>query len=96
MAWRELSASGFYISATPSSSFVFLLTGMHGVHLLGGVIALLVAGLASLLHRSAQSQLVLVDITGLVLALHGGFVGLYFGSARVCAVTDERSRQAVR
>jgi cytochrome c oxidase subunit III len=64
MAWRELAASGFYISATPSSSFVFLLTGMHGVHLLGGVIALLIAGLASLLHRSAQSQLILVDITG--------------------------------
>jgi cytochrome c oxidase subunit 3 len=64
MAWGELSASGFYISATPSSSFVFLLTGMHGVHLLGGVIALLIAGLASLLHRSAQSQLILLDITG--------------------------------
>ena len=64
IAWRELAASGFYISATPSSSFVFLLTGMHGVHLLGGVIALLIAGLASLLRRSAQSQLVLLDITG--------------------------------
>lgn len=64
MAWRELSASGFYISATPSSSFVFLLTGMHGVHLLGGVVALLVAGLASLFHRPAQSQMILLDITG--------------------------------
>src|SRR5579859_2538618 len=32
----------------------------------------------------------------LVLALHGGFVGLYFGAARVCAVTDERLKQAVR
>jgi len=28
------------------------------------VIALLIAGLGSLLHRSAQSQLILVDITG--------------------------------
>jgi cytochrome c oxidase subunit III len=64
MAWRELAASGFYISATPSSSFVFLLTGMHGAHLLGGIVALLVAGLASLLHRSAQSQLVWLDVTG--------------------------------
>ncbi len=64
MAWRELAATGFYISATPSSSFVFLLTGMHGVHLLGGVIALLIAGLASLLRRSAQSQLIWLDVTG--------------------------------
>lgn len=64
MAWRELAASGFYISATPSSSFVFLLTGMHGVHLLGGVIALLIAGAASVLRRSAQSQLIWLDVTG--------------------------------
>jgi cytochrome c oxidase subunit III len=64
MAWRELAASGFYISATPSSSFVFLLTGMHGAHLLGGVIALVIAGLASLLRRSAQSQLIWLDVTG--------------------------------
>jgi cytochrome c oxidase subunit 3 len=62
MAWRELAASGFYISATPSSSFVFLLTGMHGVHLLGGVIALLIAGTASLLRRSTQS--IWLDVTG--------------------------------
>ena len=64
LAWRELAASGFYISATPSSSFVFLLTGMHGAHLLGGVIALLIAGTASLLRRSAQSQLIWLDVTG--------------------------------
>ena len=64
MAWRQLAASGFYISATPSSSFVFLLTGMHGVHLLGGVIALLIAGLASLLRQSASSQLIWLDVTG--------------------------------
>jgi cytochrome c oxidase subunit III len=64
MAWREMANSGFYISATPSSSFVFLLTGMHGVHLLGGVIALLIAALASLLRRPASSQLIWLDVTG--------------------------------
>ena len=64
MAWRELAASGFYVSATPSSSFVFLLTGMHGVHLLGGVIALLIVGAASLLRRSTQSQSIWLDVTG--------------------------------
>src|SRR3984893_12062274 len=48
MAWRELAASGFYVGSSPSSSFVYLLTGMHGVHLLGGVLALLIAGVASI------------------------------------------------
>ncbi len=37
---------------------------MHGVHLLGGLVALLVAGLASRLHRSAQSQLIWLDVAG--------------------------------
>lgn len=64
IVWRELAAGGFYLSTTPSSSFLYLLTGMHGVHLLGGVIALFAAGAASLLRRSAATQLVLVDVTG--------------------------------
>ena len=64
MAWRELAANGFYVASSPSSSFVYLLTGMHGIHLFGGVVALLSAGFASLLRRSAGSQSILVDVTG--------------------------------
>jgi cytochrome c oxidase subunit 3 len=64
MAWRELAASGFYVGSSPSSSFVYLLTGMHGVHLLGGVLALLIAGVASILRRPADSQFIAVDVTG--------------------------------
>ncbi len=64
MVWRELAASGFYVSSSPSSSFVYLLTGMHGVHLLGGVVALLTAGVASLLRRPADSQSIVLDVTG--------------------------------
>jgi cytochrome c oxidase subunit III len=64
MAWRELAASGFYVSSSPSSSFVYLLTGMHGVHLFGGVVALLTAGVASVLRRPADSQSIVVDVTG--------------------------------
>lgn len=64
MAWRELAASGFYVATNPSSSFVYLLTGMHGLHLLGGVLALLAAGAASLLRRPVASQLIVLDVTG--------------------------------
>lgn len=64
MAWRELAASGFYVATSPSSSFVYLLTGMHGVHLIGGIVALLVAGAASLLRRPVSSRLVILDVTG--------------------------------
>jgi cytochrome c oxidase subunit 3 len=64
MAWRELAARGFYVATSPSSSFVYLLTGMHGIHLLGGVVALVVAGAASLLRRPVSSRLVILDVTG--------------------------------
>ena len=63
MVWRELAASGFYVSSSPSSSFVYLLTGMHGVHLFGGVVAMLTAGVGSVLRRHADSQLIVVDVT---------------------------------
>jgi cytochrome c oxidase subunit 3 len=64
LVWRELAASGFYLSTNPSSSFFYVLTGTHGVHLLGGIIALLAASAASLFFRqSAESRGVLVDAT---------------------------------
>lgn len=63
MAWRQLAARGFYVSTTPSSSFVYLLTGTHAVHLMGGVLALLVAGLFALLRRPVATRSIVVDVT---------------------------------
>jgi cytochrome c oxidase subunit 3 len=40
VAWRELHAAGIYLATNPSSSFFFLLTCVHAVHLLGGISAL--------------------------------------------------------
>ena len=62
-AWKQLAANGFYVATTPSSSFIYLLTGTHAVHLMGGVLALFVAGGASLLRRSVATRSIVVDIT---------------------------------
>jgi len=40
MGWRELAAQGIYFASHPHSSFYYFLTGVHGVHLLGGILAL--------------------------------------------------------
>jgi cytochrome c oxidase subunit 3 len=40
VAWRLLAAQGAYISSNPHSGFFYLLTGAHGAHLLGGLVAL--------------------------------------------------------
>ena len=61
--WREMEASGFYVASSPSSSFVYLLTGTHGVHLLGGIFALLASGATVLFRRSAESRVVVLDVT---------------------------------
>lgn len=40
MAWRELVASGYFVTGNPANSFFYLLTGIHGLHILGGLLAL--------------------------------------------------------
>jgi cytochrome c oxidase subunit III len=40
IAWRQLEHQGIYISSHPHSSFFYLLTGAHGVHVAGGLLAL--------------------------------------------------------
>jgi cytochrome c oxidase subunit 3 len=40
LGWRQLVAQGAYFSGHPHSSFYFLFTGAHGVHLLGGIFGL--------------------------------------------------------
>jgi cytochrome c oxidase subunit III len=64
VAWRELAAGGFYLATSPSSSFVYLLTGFHGIHLLGAVVVLLFAGVATRLRKSIEARLVILDVTG--------------------------------
>jgi cytochrome c oxidase subunit III len=63
MAWRELHLRGFFVNTNASSSFFFLLTVTHAIHLLGGIIALLWAGATSLLHRPVEVRRIAVDIT---------------------------------
>ena len=39
-AWRQLANAGVYLPSTLQSGFFYILTGLHGLHLLGGIIAL--------------------------------------------------------
>jgi cytochrome c oxidase subunit 3 len=41
VAWRILVGEGVYLSSNPASSFFYVFTGAHAVHLLGGVAALI-------------------------------------------------------
>lgn len=39
-AWGQLTRQGVYLRTNPASSFFYLLTAMHGVHLIGGLVFL--------------------------------------------------------
>ena len=41
IAWRQLAGQGVFLVTNPSSSFFYVLTAAHGLHLVGGILALL-------------------------------------------------------
>ena len=65
IAWKDLTAQGIFFSTNPSSSFFYLLTISHGLHLLGGVLALLYASVTTVLSRPLETKAVVVDVTAL-------------------------------
>jgi cytochrome c oxidase subunit 3 len=56
-AWRQLVAQGIYLSTNPHSSFFYTLTALHGLHLLGGVIALIYLVQDSLREKAMNAEL---------------------------------------
>jgi cytochrome c oxidase subunit 3 len=40
LAWRQLDAAGYFLTSNPASSFFYLITALHAVHVLGGMVAL--------------------------------------------------------
>jgi cytochrome c oxidase subunit 3 len=40
LAWRELAAAGYFVASNPANSFFYVITAVHGLHLLGGLVAL--------------------------------------------------------
>ncbi len=40
LAWRQLTMAGDGLTAAPAASFFYLLSGLHGLHIIGGLVAL--------------------------------------------------------
>src|SRR5271166_2647649 len=62
IAWSDLRSRGFFVSTNPDSSFVYLFTAAHALHLAGGIVALSWAGITSLLHRPIEGRRIVVDV----------------------------------
>jgi len=40
LAWQQLASSGYFLTLNPATSFFYLITALHGAHVLGGLVAL--------------------------------------------------------
>jgi cytochrome c oxidase subunit 3 len=40
LAWQQLNAAGYFLASNPANSFFYLITAVHGLHLMGGLVAL--------------------------------------------------------
>jgi cytochrome c oxidase subunit 3 len=71
LVWRELAAQGLYLATNSNSSFLYVLTGVHALHVLGGI-----TGLLRLIMRMTRKQVTLRrnSVTNTVIYWH--FMGV--------------------
>lgn len=63
LLWSQLSSQGFHFAGGTSSSFIYMLTAMHGLHLAAGILALFIAAAAAILRRPLETRRIIIDIT---------------------------------
>jgi cytochrome c oxidase subunit 3 len=54
VAWEQLANEGYYVQENPATAFFYLLTGLHAVHLLGGLWFMVLLGFR--LNRVDQQE----------------------------------------
>ena len=87
-AWRLLRAMNPTFATNTSISLFFIVTGVHAVHLLGGLIALLYAGVTSLAAQAPGDAPHHPRCDGVVLALHGRYCGC---TSSGCCISRDRA-----
>jgi cytochrome c oxidase subunit III len=63
LAWRDLNAAGIFVATNPSSSFFYLLTAAHGLHIVGGLSALAYVDIQALRLRLGPGKRTAVDVS---------------------------------
>ncbi len=57
VAWQKLVAQGVYLVGNPAGGFVFIISGAHMLHVIGGMVALLVVTVQALRLRVNRDNL---------------------------------------
>lgn len=64
-AWIVLTENGIELTTNPSSSFLFVISGFHAAHALGGVVAILIAFIRALVktHKVTPVRKLRLELT---------------------------------
>jgi cytochrome c oxidase subunit III len=71
MVWRQLAAQGLYLATSSNSSFLYVLTAMHALHVLGGI-----TGLVRLTARLTPRHITLRTSSFANTAIYWHFMGV--------------------
>jgi cytochrome c oxidase subunit 3 len=63
LAWRQLAAQGIYLQSHPHSSFFYVISGLHALHLLGGMLVLIYLMFSALRMRIGVRKKMTVEMT---------------------------------
>ncbi len=61
IAWTQLALQHVFFLSNPSSHFFYLITGVHGIHLILGIFGLAAALVGLYVSRSLESRQIMVD-----------------------------------
>jgi cytochrome c oxidase subunit III len=62
IAWSRLKQAGVFVSTNPASSFFYVLTASHAIHLAGGLAALVYVDIQALRLRLGPAKRTTVDV----------------------------------
>jgi cytochrome c oxidase subunit III len=71
LVWKELAAQGLYLATSSNSSFLYVFTAVHALHVLGGI-----AGLLRLIVRMTPKQITLRRSSVANTAIYWHFMGV--------------------
>jgi cytochrome c oxidase subunit III len=63
IGWKDLDAQGIYLKGNPAESFYYILTGLHGVHLVSGLCVLTYSFWAAHTMKVHSKNLVHIEVS---------------------------------
>jgi len=63
IGWEQLVDQGVYLVGNPSGSFLYVITGVHGLHILSGIIFLSILLIATIKYKVHSKNMLLMEMS---------------------------------